>query len=247
MVTRRSVLTEKSFTRKRWQIDPKTDLLLPPLSSSIRFSILLTITLTTGFFLLVKPVLAQFSLLPQTDRLIRTTPTSYEDCILKNLRNTASDVAAQAIIEACQAKFNTEAPIVSRQGKVLEETTLSKKDLGRLTGKLGWMDGEGVQVWVVNRTERWVLEQVTLGIEHWNPEAAGVVSVLLVSPPLQGAARIPPGYGMWVHFQGGSPHTLIHLERWWFEAASGFQRAVGPTPAEQAEQARQQVRELTIP
>ena len=102
-------------------------------------------------------------------------------------------------------------------------------------------------MWVVNRTERWVLEQVTLGIEYWNPEAAGVVSVLLESPPLQGAARIPPGYGMWVHFQGGSPHTLIHLERWWFEAASGFQRAVGPTPAEQAEQARQQVRELTIP
>ena len=185
-------------------------------------------------------MLAQFSLLPQTDRLIRTTPTSYEDCILKNLCNTSSDVAAQAIIEACQAKFNTEAPIVSRQGKVLEETTLSKKDLGRLTGKLGWMDGEGVQVWVVNRTERWVLEQVTLGIEYWNPEAAGVVSVQLVSPPLEGVARIPPGYGMWVHFQGVSPHALIHLERWWFEAASGFQRRDTPTLAEQAEQARQE-------
>ena len=127
------------------------------------------------------------------------------------------------------------------------ETTLSKTDLGLLNGKLGWVDGEGVQVWVVNRTERWVLEQVTLGIEYWNPEAAGVVSVLLESPPLQGAARIPPGYGMWVHVQGVSPHALIHLERWWFEAASGFKRAAEPTPVEQAQQARETLKKLTTP
>ena len=246
-VTHRSVLTDKPSTRKPLKADVPTALLPPAFSSRIPLSILLTIVFTTGFFLLVKPALAQFSLLPQTDRLIRTTPTSYEDCILKNLRNTASDVAAQAIIEACQAKFKTETSVVSLPKEQPAETTLSKTDLGLLNGKLGWMDGEGVQVWVVNRTERWVLEQVTLGIEYWNPEAAGVVSVQLVSPPLEGAARIPPGYGMWVHFQGVSPHALIHLERWWFEAASGFQRRDTPTLAEQTEQARQKVRKLTIP
>ncbi len=211
------------------------------------FSTRLAIVCATGFFLWASPVAAQLSILPQADRLIRTTPTSYEDCILKNLRNTASDVAAQALIEACQAKFNTEAPIVTSQTEAPEETTLSKKDLGKLTGKLGWLDGGGLPVWVVNRTEHWILEQVTLGLEYWNPETAGVVAVQLMSPPLEGAARIPPGYGMWVHFQGVSPHALIHLERWWFEAASGFKRAAEPTPVEQAQQARETLKKLTTP
>ena len=245
---RRNGFTGRRSTRKRKKADSRKALLPPQYPYQVHRTNTLPLALTVGFLLLAQSAVAQFSLLPQVDRLIRTTPTSYEDCILKNLRNTASDVAAQAIIEACQAKFKTQESVRSLPEEQPAESTLSKSDLGLLTGKLGWMDGAGMQVWVVNWTERWVLEQITLRIEYWNPESAGMVSVRLESPQLVGAAQIPPGYGAWVHFPEISPHALIHLERWWFAAASGFQRnQIGPPPSEQIEDARKKVRELTTP
>ena len=48
---------------------------------------------------------AQAQLLPMAGILGNAGQQNYEDCILNNMKGVQSDIAAQAILDACRSKF----------------------------------------------------------------------------------------------------------------------------------------------
>jgi hypothetical protein len=169
---------------------------------------------------------AQEALL-QLPTLLNQGPRDYEDCILQNLRGVQSDLAASAIIQACENKFpdSQRSPLEARK----QYRLLPAEDLGRFGGTLGEYRGNILQVWLHNGTTNWAVARVVLGLMYWDPQQMDYQTLRLSSSPLSAPAWVEPGFERIFEFQPLRPEMHFHLDRWWIEEAEGYWVG-GPVP-----------------
>lgn len=174
-----------------------------------------------SLLLCITPLPIQAQLLPMAGILGNTSQQSYEDCILNNMKGVQSDVAAQAILEACRTKFpeasqGTSLPQIARSG------VLPNQALGQLNGELLQDLGSQLVFRLYNGNRDWEIDSVTLGLQFWDPTRAQSTVERLTRTLPASQALLP---NQWLEIQldnpAQSPHLL--LERWWFESATGRQ------------------------
>jgi hypothetical protein len=164
---------------------------------------------------------ATAQLLPLAGVLGNAAHGTYEDCILNHMKGVQSDIAAQAILDACRKKFaesdsaESSAFPTSRPAQALPNHAITQ-----IGGELLQEFGGELEFRLRNGTPDWNISRVTLGLQFWDPTraAARVEQQLHIFP--DEATLLPKQWGE-LRFTNPAPDPRVLLERWWIESASG--------------------------
>ena len=170
---------------------------------------------------------AKAQLLPMAGILGNAGQQNYEDCILNNMKGVQSDIAAQAILDACHSKFPNASggaglPAQSKPG------ILPNQALNQLNGELLQDLGSELVFRLYNGSSDWEIHSLTLGLQYWDPTR----STSIVERHTQTMATVQSFLpSQWLEIQMNNPSNSPHLllERWWFESANGRQLPSLPT------------------
>ncbi len=155
---------------------------------------------------------AQAQLLPMAGILGNAGQQNYEDCILNNMKGVQSDIAAQAILDACRSKFpnangGAGLPAQSKPG------ILPNQALNQLNGELLQDLGS---------------ELVFRLYQYWDPTRSTSIVERHTQTMATEQSFLP---SQWLEIRMNNPSNSPHLllERWWFESANGRQLPSLPT------------------
>lgn len=170
---------------------------------------------------------AQEALL-QLPALLGQQTQTYDDCLLQNLKGVQSDLAASAIIEACERKYPDpkRSPLETRK----RYQKLPPEAAQKIGGSLGELRGETLQVWLTNGAETWALARVVLGFLSWDPKTMEYRTLRLTSSPLKEQAWVNPGHQRVFEFAPMRAQDHFYLERWWVEEAEGYEVGASGNP-----------------
>jgi hypothetical protein len=163
--------------------------------------------------------LAQAQLLPMAGILGNAGQQNYEDCILNNMKGVQSDIAAQAILDACRSKFpnasgGTGLTARSKPG------VLPNQALNQLNGELLQDLGSELIFRLYNGSSDWEVHSLSLGLQYWDPTRSTSIVKRHTQTMATEQSFMP---SQWLEIRmtnpSNSPHLL--LERWWFESANG--------------------------
>ena len=170
---------------------------------------------------------ARAQLLPMAGILGNAGQQNYEDCILNNMKGVQSDIAAQAILDACRSKFpnangGTGLPAQSKPG------ILPNQALNQLNGELLQDLGSELVFRLYNGSSDWEIHSLTLGLQYWDPTRSTSIVERHTQTMATAQSFLP---SQWLEIQMNNPSNSPHLllERWWFESANGRQLPSLPT------------------
>ena len=170
---------------------------------------------------------AQAQLLPMAGILGNAGQQNYEDCILNNMKGVQSDIAAQAILDACRSKFpnangGAGLPAQSKPG------ILPNQALNQLNGELLQDLGSELIFRLYNGSSDWEIHSLTLGLQYWDPTRSTSIVERHTQTMATEQSFLP---SQWLEIRMNNPSNSPHLllERWWFESANGRQLPSLPT------------------
>ena len=170
---------------------------------------------------------AKAQLLPMAGILGNAGQQNYEDCILNNMKGVQSDIAAQAILDACRSKFpningGAGLPAQSKLG------ILPNQALNQLNGELLQDLGSELVFRLYNGSSDWEIHSFTLGLQYWDPTRSTSIVERHTQMMSTEQSFLP---SQWLEIRMNNPSNSPHLllERWWFESANGRQLPSLPT------------------
>ncbi|MAA69576.1 MAG: hypothetical protein CL915_12670 [Deltaproteobacteria bacterium] len=170
---------------------------------------------------------AKAQLLPMAGILGNAGQQNYEDCILNNMKGVQSDIAAQAILDACRSKF----PNANRGDGLPAQSKpgiLPNQALNQLNGELLQDLGSELVFRLYNGSSDWEIHSLTLGLQYWDPTQSASIVERHTQTMATEQSFLP---SQWLEIRMNNPSNSPHLllERWWFESANGRQLPSLPT------------------